>query len=390
MTQSAASPIAGIALLCLALGPGSLSAPTAHGQDGTLRQAALALGFRIGSAVTVVSCYWDGPACNPMDEPQYTRTIAREFNFLIPEGEQMWQHIHPQVDRFDFSKPDRIVDFARRNGMEVHGHALVAHNMQPPWLKAKKWTRDELEKIVKSHVFKVASHYRGRVQAWNVTNEALVCNTDIRPEVVEPPCRPGVGVVPRVWTVSRVLGPGYIDKVFRWAHEADPDALLFYSDYGIEGFSEGDYRKAKEDGTYQHVKGMVERKVPVHGIGFQMHLSVAGKYSEYDPTPEAVAANMRRYKELGLQVRITEMDVAIHGPVTQEKLDLQAEKFSDMLEVCLRAGNCTGFATWGYTDKHSWINEVGKPDAGSALLLDSKYGKKPAYEAILRVLKHTR
>ena len=99
---------------------------------------------------------------------------------------------------------------------------------------------------------------------------------------------------------------------------------------------------------------------------------------------------MRRYKELGLQVRITEMDVAIHGPVTQEKLELQAEKYGNMLDVCLQAGNCTGFATWGYTDKHSWINEVGKPDAGSAVLLDKEYDKKPAYEAMLRALKHAR
>ena len=292
-----------IIFLCFAIGLDNLLGHDAFGQDstsstglktaGTLREAADARGFKIGSAVTVVSCYWDGPVCNPLDEPDYTRTVAREFNFLIPEGEQMWAHIHPQENTFDFSKPDRIVDFAGRNGMEVHGHALVAHNMQPPWLEAKTWTKDELEKVVRNHIVTVASHYRGRVQAWNVTNEALVCNTDIRPEVVEPPCRPDVGVVPRVWTVSRVLGPGYIDQVFRWTHEADPDALLFYNDYGIEGFRDGDYRKAKEDGTYRYIKGMIERKVPIHGVGFQMHLSSPLKKAPltgFHPTAKHTAA----------------------------------------------------------------------------------------------------
>jgi endo-1,4-beta-xylanase len=116
--------------------------------------------------------------------------LAREYNLIIPEGEMMWENIHPLKDHFNFAKADFIVNFANKNGMDVHGHALVAHNQQPPWLKAEKFSSQEMSQIVKDHIFTVMKHFRGRVQAWNVTNEALVCNTDIRPQVQEPPCRP--------------------------------------------------------------------------------------------------------------------------------------------------------------------------------------------------------
>ena len=371
-------------------GAAAIPVTAAAAKATTLRQAAEARGFKIGSTGTTISCYWDGPVCNPMLDPQYTATLAREFNLIIPEGEQMWEHSHPQKDRFDFTKSDFIVDFAVKNGIEVHGHALVAHNQQPPWLKGKKFSKEEMSAIVKNHIFTVARHFRGRVQAWNVTNEALVCNTDIRPEVVEPPCRPGSGVVPRVWAVSQAMGPGYIEQAFRWARQADPDALLFYNDYNIEGFAASNWSKEKEDGTYRFIKRMVERKVPIDGVGFQLHLNIDGRWSKFEPTPQDFAANVRRYNKLGLQVRITEMDIGVKRPVSEERLKRQAAKFRKFLNVCLRAENCTAFATWGYTDKHSWINDVGRPDnVGSALLIDENYVKKHAYKEVLHALKYT-
>jgi endo-1,4-beta-xylanase len=171
------------------------------------------------------------------------------------------------------------------------------------------------------------------------------------------------------------LGPQYMDQVFRWAHEADPEAKLYYNDFSAEGLGD------KSDAVYELVKGMVERGVPIHGVGFQGHFGI-----EEPPSAEAVAANIERLKTLGLEVQFTEVDVRIPEPVTDEKLQEQADVYWSMLNACVQNSGCTAFITWGVTDKFSWISSfLDGYDAG--LLLDADYEPKPAYWALRDVLE---
>ena len=317
----------------------------------SLRSLAQARGIQIGAAV----------AAGPLrSEPLYAQTLAREFSMLTPENAMKFGPLHPGRERYDFSDADAIVDFAEAHDMRVRGHTLVWHNQLPPWLTAGKWTREELIEILREHIMTVVGHYRGRVVAWDVVNEAVADDGSLRDTI---------------WL--RGIGPQYIDMAFRWAHEADPDALLFYNDYGGEG------RGRKSDAIYALVKDLLQRGVPIHGVGLQMHVALG-----WHPKPQDVAANMERLAALGLEVHITEMDVRIKSPATEEELAAQARIYRDMLEVCLSAENCKAFVLWGFTDRHSWIPQFFR-GWGSGLIFDSSYQPKPAYDALMDVLTAT-
>jgi len=163
--------------------------------------------------------------------------------------------------------------------------------------------------------------------------------------------------------------------VFHWAHEADPDARLFYNDYAAEALN------TKSDAIYATVKELLRRRVPIHGVGLQMHVCQWAP-----PKPKSVARNIRRLNALGLDVHITEMDVRIKEPATDKDLKAQARVYRDIAKVCLKAAQCTALVTWGVTDRYSWIPHAFKGN-GSALLFDTKGDPKPAYHALHKTLE---
>jgi endo-1,4-beta-xylanase len=277
---------------------------------------------------------------------------------LATEQEMKFEPIHPENDRYDFAAADWTVALAERYQMAVRGHTLVWHNTLPNWLLTGQWTRDELSGILKDHVQTVVGRYRGRVLAWDVVNEAIADDGTLRD------C---------IWLQG--IGPEYIEMAFHWAHEADPNALLFYNEGGGEGLG------PKSDAIYALVKGLQERGVPIDGVGLEMHVRI-----DAPPDPAAVAENLARYAELGLQVQITEMDVFIDLPVTAEKLDRQALVFSQMLETCLAAPNCTAFVVWGFSDRQSWVPYY-FAEYDAATLFNQAYRPKPAYEALRAALR---
>ena len=326
------------------------SEPSSPTPAPSLRALAQARGIAIGAAV--------GPQYL-RDEPAYAETLGREFSMLTPENVMKFGLVHPQPDRYDFADADFIVDFAEAHDMQVRGHNLVWHFQLPTWLTEGTWTRDELIDILREHITTVVGHYRGRVAAWDVVNEAVGDDGSLRDSI---------------WL--RGIGPDYVDMAFRWAHEADPDAMLFYNDYAGEGLG------TKSDAIYALVQGLLERGVPIDGVGLQMHVSL-----RWSPRPQDVAANMERLGALGLQVHITEMDVAIQGAPgsVEERLAAQANVYRDMMDVCLNSSACKAFVTWGLTDRHSWVPLfTGNPDA--PLLFDESYRPKPAYYAIMDAL----
>jgi endo-1,4-beta-xylanase len=172
------------------------------------------------------------------------------------------------------------------------------------------------------------------------------------------------------------IGPEYIELGFRFAHEADPDAQLIYNQVGIEESSSAT--------SLSLLDGLLERGVPVDGVGFQMHVQLDG---------EPVLEHVSRLAELmadvaarGLDVYITEMDVAVPEPWTQVKGEDQAAVYDAALTACLNQPACKGFQTWGFTDKYTWISEH-FPGWTSPLLFDESYAPKSAYHALLDRLR---
>ncbi len=294
------------------------------------------------------------------DDSAYRAVLAREFNMLTPENEMKFESVHPERDRYNFAPANTLVNFAKENDMQVRGHTLVWHMQLSDWLTEGKWTPEELMTILRQHIYTVVSHYRGQLVAWDVVNEAIADDASLRDTI---------------WLKG--IGQEYLEMAFRWAHEADPQVRLFYNDYGGEGLGK------KSDAIYALVKDLRQRDVPIHGVGFQMHVGIKNR-----PNPEAVAANIKRLDELGLEVQITEMDVKIsEGTGTrEEKLAAQAEVYRNMMRVCLAASNCKAFLLWGVSDRYSWIpGFIKQPDA--PLIFDESSRPKPAYAALVEELK---
>ncbi len=200
----------------------------------------------------------------------YTGAASRHFNYLTAEWEMKWDPIQRTPGVYDFSGGDRIVDFAESRGMRVKGHALVWHGATPEWVNTL--SPPELRIAFEDHIRTVAGHYRRRVYAWDVVNEAIDDS------------QPGL----RSTVFSRGLGPDYVAEAFRLARQADPEAQLFYNDYGGEGLNR------KSNDVYNLVKDLKERGL-VDGVGLQMHISATSF-----PAVADIQANIQRLADLGL------------------------------------------------------------------------------------------
>lgn len=356
----------------------------------TLREAADRAGLLIGTAVRP----------EQLSESLYASTLAREFNLLEPEDVMKWEVLHPAPSSFDFSQADRIVDFAAKHQMKVRGHTLVWHRQNPNWLTERRYPPDQLARILEKHIKTVVGHYRGKVFAWDVVNEAFDEEGAGRLRSTLWYDQPGIGLAgngrterhePRASSKdvrsefearSSEQRFSYIERCFRWAHDADPEALLFYND------AEGEALNAKSDAIYAMVQDFRKRGVPIAGVGFQMHIG--------NPHPDiaSISANIRRFTALGVQVHITEMDVALpvdaDGNASPEDLDQQANIYRRLAAACLSHPGCTAIQTWGFTDKYSWIGSHSKHRQGAALLFDRNYQTKPAYEALRSALEQSR
>lgn len=307
-----------------------------------LSTLAAAQGMYIGTAIKA----------DKLGEPGYSDTLKREFNIITPENETKWASIHPQPDLYDFDDTDAIVDFAQSHGIAVHGHTLCWHSQNPAWLTEGRTTRTGMINRLRQHIHTVVGRYAGRIAVWDVVNEAVVNH----------------GLRETFW--HRLIGPDYIDMAFQFAHEADPNAILIINDYSIEPVN------AKSTVLYHLVRDLLERQVPVHGVGMQMHL-ILKDVLDYQSFTE----NMRRFSDLGLQIYITEMDVRIREPITDASLADQAIIYANVLARCLEEPACLGFQTWGFTDKYSWIPGF-FTGFNDALIFDRLYLPKPAYDAL--------
>ena len=340
-----------------------LLAATALSLSLPLRQAADRTGMLVGAAVR--------PAL--FSEAAYSTTLAREFNMVEPEDAMKWWVVRRTPGSFDFCEGDEIVHFAQTHGMKVRGHCLVWDHNNPQWLTQGGFTPAQLSHLLEEHITTMMKHYSGQVFAWDVVNEALDENGRLK----DSPWynQPGIGLAEK--------GTAYIEQAFRWARQADPQALLFYNEGGGEGLNR------KSDAIYAMVKDFKRRGVPIDGIGLQMHIS------QLDLDTAAIVANIARLTALGVQVHITELDVELPldlpgGQAGKEDLLRQAEVYRGIVRACLQNARCTAIQIWGFTDKYSWIGSHSRGACGAALLFDRAYKPKPAYDAMLEELAQRR
>ncbi len=343
------------ALALLSLAVFSASLLSASWQAQTLRQAAERSGLLVSTAVRAAQ----------LAEPAYASTLAREFNMLEPEDAMKWWVLRPDARSYDFRQGDELVRFALEHGMKVRGHCLVWGRTNPEWLTQGHFTTRQLSRLLHEHINRVMRHYAGQVFAWDVVNEALDENGNLRDSLWYN--QPGIGF--------SAQGTKYIEQVFLWAHKADPGALLFYNE------AEGEGMNRKSDAIYAMIKDFKGRGIPIDGVGLQMHIPLL------DADIPAIAANIARLTALGVQVHITELDVSLpldtRGQTRTDDLARQADVYRGIVRACLDSAGCTAIQTWGFTDKYSWIGSHSRGARGQALPFDRAYQPKAAYRALL-------
>lgn len=279
-----------------------------------------------------------------LDDKGYAAALTA-FGSVTPENELKWEISEPGRGRYEFGPADRIVGFATGHGMAVRGHALVWHLQNPGWLD--ELSPSELRAELASHIRTLMRRYAGRIGEWDVVNEAVSDDGRLRRSL---------------WLDK--LGPGYIALAFRLAHAADPEAKLFYNDYGAEG--EG----TKADAVYRLVARLERQGVPIDGVGLQGHVDTA--------PPPGYERNVARFARLGLRIELTELDVRTKG----DQAAAQAAQYARLVDGC---APCARFTVWGLDDADSWVPGA-YPGFGDATLLARDLRPKRAFDAFRSAL----
>jgi endo-1,4-beta-xylanase len=276
-----------------------------------------------------------------MGESAYVTTLDREFNQLTPENEMKWDATEPNQGSFSYGAADQLVSHAQGQGMKIRGHTLVWHNQLPGWV-SNITSGSALLSAMQNHIAHVAGHFTGKLAYWDVVNEAFNEDGSRRGSIFQ----------------TRI-GNSYIEQAFRAARTADGAAKLCYNDYNTDGAN------AKSTAIYNMVADFKNRGVPIDCVGFQAHLNGS--------PPADMQSNLQRFANLGVDVHITELDIA----------NAPANAYSAVVNACLAVSRCTVMTVWGVTDKYSWRSST------NPLLFDGNYNKKPAYDAVLAALGGT-
>jgi len=317
--------------------------------------------------------------------------VKHQFNTTTPENILKWENVHPRLGGYDFALPDKYVEFGEKNGMFIVGHTLVWHNQTPRWVfqdsSGKPVSRDTLLARMRDHIRTVVGRYKGRIKGWDVVNEALNEDGSLR----DTP-----------W--MRIIGKDYIASAFRFAHEADPSAELYYNDYSLEN-------APKRAGALALIKDLLAQGIPVKAVGLQGHQKMDWpSVAQEDSTISAFAA-------LGIKVSITELDIdvlprVVRNPTADVTLSAApaasanpyaaglpdsvqtalANRYAELFRVFLKHKDSIERITfWGVGDGDSWLNNW--PVRGRTsypLLFDRDDRPKQAFNAVVEVGKGAR
>lgn len=307
------------------------------------------------------------------DDAAFRAAILRECDMLVEEYELKRGTTEPRPGRYDFSGADQIIDFAQQHGMRARGHALVWYAANPPWLEPalKAGNARQRQDLVTAYIDVAMRRYAGRIAEWDVVNEALEPNQG----------RADGMRMDSMW--MRSLGEHYIDIAFHTARAADPDAMLFLTDFGLEQDSPRCERR--RTALLKLLDRLMTRGVPIDAIGIQGHLK---PYKE--PFNERLFADfLQALRGYGLRLSITEFDIADRGgPPNPGKRDREVASVAKaFLDVALDNPAMGSILCWGLSDRYSWLSNFPDykwPDGqlSRGLPLDGNMARKPLWDAI--------
>ncbi len=391
------SPATLITALLLAFGATARSAETTTLKDAY--KGAFYVGVAINRTIATDKAVQANNVNRNQDQVEKDIALVKEqFNQISPENDLKWALVQPRegADGYDFAPADAYVDFGVKNHMFIVGHTLVWHNQTPNWVFAgtntptenadspgsfsraysgPRASREELLQRMRDHIHTVVGRYKGKVKVWDVVNEAVA--------------EGGTNMLRNsLWL--QIIGPDFIAKAFEYAHEADPDAILRYNDYGLES-------AAKRQKFIALIKSLQEQHVPVMAIGTQTHVSVSS------PSFDAIDKELTDLETLGLPIHITELDVngarggqrnnsaevannaaTTQGGMIDDANQRLADQYATLFRAFLKHRNSVKVVTfWGVNDGVSW-RANGRP-----LLFDADDQPKPAFNAVIAETKKT-
>lgn len=303
--------------------------------------------------------------------------VVKQFNSMTPENAMKMGPIQPREGQFNWSDGDSIVAFAQRHGLKMRGHTLVWHNQTPRWFftnaAGDTVSREVLLQRMKDHIFAVAGRYKGKIYAWDVVNEVI---SDNPREFYRPS------------PFFRIIGEDFIEHAFRFAHEADKGALLFYNDYN-------EISQVKRGKIIQMIRNLRAKGVPIHGVGLQAHWAInEPSYGQLDST-------LSEFAQLGLPLHITEIDISVY-PKEHDARERQAsdndtsysaakeaaqiEKYHMSFELFRKYRNQIASVTfWNISDRYSWLDNFPvRNRKDHPLLFDRNLQPKKAYWEVVR------
>ncbi|MAW93733.1 MULTISPECIES: endo-1,4-beta-xylanase [unclassified Leeuwenhoekiella] len=320
--------------------------------------------------------------------PEELEVVKSNFNSIVAENCMKSERLVPEKGKYDWSTADKFVEFGEQNGMVVHGHTLIWHSQTPRWFfkddAGNEIDKEELTKRMQEHIATVVTRYKGRIKSWDVVNEAVLDDGSLRES-----------------KFYKLLGEDFIKIAFEAAHEADPDAELYYNDYSTS-------IPEKRDGIVRMIKNLQDQGVPIHGVGMQGHVGMDyPELKEFEKTIEA-------FSDLGLKVAVTEFDITVlpspwknQGAEVSANFDYEdrmnpyPEKLPDSVNNAFNA-RCLDFfklflkhedkldkvTMWGVNDGNSWRNNW--PVGGRTdypLLFDRQNKPKGVVDSIVLLAK---
>ncbi len=319
-------------------------------------------GLTFGSAVIVR---------NVQSDSDFAELIREQCGIVVPTGELKWIALRPAPDKFDFARPDFLLNFAENNHMLMRGHTLCWHESVPSWIQTPE-NRPNTRQFFIDHITTVCKHYAGRLHSWDVVNEAIL------PSDGQP------GALRKSFWYEQ-MGPDYIDLAFRTARVADPHARLTYNDYGVEYDSEEDGERRRL--ILDLLRGMKKRGVPLDAVGIQSHIKAA------QPTTfgKGLADYIEAIRQMGLEAYLTELDVNeddIAGDDPVKRDALIAQTYTGYLRIALANPAVKLVLTWDFSDRFTWLNngpthhrkQPNRPQR--SLPFDLDYRPKQAFFAI--------
>jgi endo-1,4-beta-xylanase len=332
-----------------------------------------------------------GVAVSPRSlEGEQSEFIKKHFNSLTAENVMKPALLQPEEGKFNWADADKIVEFAQANGMKVRGHTLCWHNQTGEWMFKDSLGNQASKELVlarlKEHITQVVTRYKGKIYAWDVLNEAID-NAD-----------PSKGYRETQWYT--ICGEEFISKAFQWAHEADPEAVLFYNDFNTED-------PVKREKIYALVKKLLDQGVPIHGVGLQAHWNIdgprhagqlhqpgEGDFKIPGSSEDAIRESIDKFASLGLVVQITELDVSIYTSradtinlgFTPEREQKQIDFYKMAFDVFRKKKDVvTGVTFWNLSDRGSWLdNRTPRRGKHYPLLFDVNMKPKKAFWEVVK------